>query len=210
MVPADSLAGEIWIRLHVMRVSWIIAGMPFPIQRQLHAQACIAASACSLASWRGILPPDQARLDACVQFEMRKGGVSGFESLCRSWADLSGLGKFVRDDPSPNKLATWINAHADQGFLIAHDVYQNNIRDSVHITVVFCHDEQLWQADPANQTVRCTTVGQLHRTYAGDVAYMRLTCRAIAKFRGTWKRNKDALCVVSQFGSTLAEKGLLL
>ena len=101
-----------------------------------------------------------------------RAGQSGFDSLSHSWTRLGAPGSFVRVAPPVTELPAWIDAHAAEGFLIAHDVLQAGRKVGVHITVVFSDNGQLIQADPGHQALVPVTVQQLQSAYAGDVAYM--------------------------------------
>lgn len=134
----------------------------FPIQRQIHPWACIAASACSLAAWHGVAPPEQAALDDRLRAGMQSG--SGFAALEVAWGHAA-AGVYRRFAPPASDLARWVALNLPGGFLIAH-----GNQAGAHITVIFQDDGAVWQADPGPQTVRQIDPATLIRGYAGDVA----------------------------------------
>jgi hypothetical protein len=143
--------------------------MPFPIQQQIHNDACIAASACSLLTWLRRSAPTQQVLDPLVQNGMRLGS-NGFDSLRAALATVgspSSAQRFTPADPGAWASST---PGAAAGFLISHGVDLPDGRRAAHITVVF-FDAGTWhQADPGNASIRAITLADLRPDYAGDLA----------------------------------------
>jgi len=143
--------------------------MSFPIQQQIHKDACIAASACSLLTWLQKQAPTQQALDPLIQEGMRAGN-NGFDSLQAALATLrssSSAQRFTPVDP-----AAWASAtpSAAAGFLISHGVNLPSGIRAAHITVVFFDTGSWQQADPGTASVRAITLAQLQPDYAGDLA----------------------------------------
>jgi len=143
--------------------------MSFPIQQQIHKDACIAASACSLLLWLQKPAPTQQALDPLIQQGMQAGN-NGFDSLQAALVALrspSSAQRFTPVDP-----AAWASAtpSAAAGFLISHGVNLPNGTRAAHITVVFLEAGSWHQADPGTASVRAITLAQLQPDYAGDLA----------------------------------------
>ncbi len=145
----------------------------FPIHRQLHPDACVAAAAVSVIDRLGLAPPAQAPLDALVQAGMR-AGRSGFDSLADALERLRLPCRAVRHTPAAAELVKWIEATPGTrgGFLVSHHVRRPDGRPGAHITVVFADPGGGWRrADPADASVRAlSSLGDLVPGYAGDVA----------------------------------------
>jgi hypothetical protein len=141
------------------------------IQRQIHKDACIAASACSLIDALGVQPPSQQTLDPLVASGM-KNGCNGFASLAIALKFLNLGVSSVRVTPTPDELVAWFQQQATdhQGFLISHHVKVRG-RTRAHITVIFHDRKGSWfQADPGSGTTNPIHLSQLVTNYAGDVA----------------------------------------
>ncbi len=140
----------------------------FPIQKQLHNYACIAAAACSLIAALGGTPPSQAQLDALVHAGMRQG-TNGFLSLAEALRYLKHPLSATRHAPPAQSLDSWLHSQAadHQGFLLSSRVQGGG----AHITVIF-HDQagNWFEADPGSHTVTGVALSSLQHRYAGDLA----------------------------------------
>lgn len=144
------------------------------IHRQIHGQACIAASACSVLDALGIPAPAQETLDALVQAGMR-AGRSGFASLADALRTLALPCAAVRCTPAASELVRWIEETpgTSEGFLVSHHVRLRDGRTGAHVTVVFRADGGWRRADPSDASIREVALLELARGYAGDVALVR-------------------------------------
>jgi hypothetical protein len=144
----------------------------FLIQQQIDREACIAASACSLLSWKRIDAPGQAVLDPLVKAGM-SSEKNGFEALRAAFVALSVPATVVRHTPTAEELVPWIesNPEAATGFLISHRVFAPGDQyPRAHVTVVFRQDCRWYRADPGTCRVSPMALADLRPDYAGDVA----------------------------------------
>jgi hypothetical protein len=150
-------------------LAWLAMWMAFPIQQQIHKDACIAASTSSLLAWLQKPALTQQALDPLIRQGMKEGN-NGFDSLR---AALLALGSpAVAQRFTPTDPAAWANATpgAASGFLISHGVNLPNGLRAAHITVVFRDGETWYQADPGTASIHAIKLAQLQPDYAGDLA----------------------------------------
>jgi len=172
--PVDSVLGNREVdsatcELEVFMSQFTVPNLPtgFPIQRQAHAKACIAASACSLITAQGGTPPSQALLDALVQAGMRQQ-QNGFNALTAALTFLGHPLTATRYTPSREDLPSWLASQAaiHQGFLLSSRVQQG-----AHITVIFHDGAGNWyQADPGPATVFRVQLTTLQPSYLATIA----------------------------------------